>query len=71
MFRLEILLIPSKVNYPFKSLDQQLKRALIRLALALDSHSLRGTSVDLCVSVQLRASMCICLCSYMILIWSS
>lgn len=36
--------------YHFKGL--QLKRALIRLALPLDSHSLRVTSTDLCVSIQ-------------------
>lgn len=56
----------SKVNYRFKSLDQQLKRVLIRLALPLDSHSLRGTSTDLCVSVQQRVCVWICLCVYVI-----
>lgn len=55
----------SKVNYHFKSLDQQLKRVLIRLALPLDSHSLRGTSTDLCVSVQQRVCVWICLYVYL------
>lgn len=49
----------SDVNYHFKV--SQLKRALIRLALPLDSQSLRGTSTGLCVSVQQRLCMCICL----------
>lgn len=50
----------NNVNYHFKS--SQLKKALIRLALPLDSHSLRGTSTDLCVFIQQRVYMCVCLC---------
>lgn len=51
-----------KVNYHFKSLDQQLKIALIRLALPLDSHSVSGTSTDLYVSIQQSVCVCVCVC---------
>lgn len=48
------------MNYLFKSL--RLKRALMRLALPLDSHGLSGTSSDLCVSMQQSVHVFLYLC---------
>ncbi len=63
MLRFKCDFFYSNVNYHFKSL--QLKKALIRLALPLNSHSLRGTSTDLCVSIQQRVvHVFVCVCTH-------
>lgn len=58
----------SGVNYLFKSLNQHLKRVLIRLALPLASHSLWGTSIDLspssrdCMFAWVYVILIFCIC---------